>query len=273
MTSLKYVVQNTWDEDEDQELRDYLKGLAADNGSQKSNVNLSYLTKEEILQLSPSPDTVMFVDSSLVQTLLQRKAINVIDTYPAVFGHLYKRRITKTTLSSAEKMDFPYFVKLQGSDKNFAARVVHTSADHNALLEAVGSNTPVYLCDVVDFVAEFRLFLSPGRVWAVCEYSEYMIGHRLLNQAPTPDDNAAMAEPLVIKDVSRVPPDFIEQVLEASKPLNAFCVVDVGLSGEGVWSVVECNPAFALSSYDLDIQTYVEYCTQAWKHMFTSTTS
>jgi len=283
----KYVVQDTWNEEEDQELREYLEVLAAakiDNNHHQVTSNahfLSYLTKEEILRLTqPNADTVLFVDSSLVQTLLQgHPIISVIDTYPAVFDHLYKRRITKTILSSSDEIELPYFIKLQGSEKGFAARVVHTTADHNALMKVVGNDTlPVYLCEVVDFVAEFRLFLSPTRVWAVCEYSEYMIGHRILNQAPTHvnannDSSTAVlaAAHLVVEDVPHVPPDFVEQVLEASKPLNTFCVVDVGLTKEGEWSVVECNPAFALSSYDLEIETYVDYCTQAWKHMFAST--
>ena len=37
----------------------------------------------------------------------------------------------------------------------------------------------VHVCSVVDFVCEHRLFLAPGRVWGMAEYSEYMIGHNV----------------------------------------------------------------------------------------------
>ena len=93
----------------------------------------------------------------------------------------------------------------------------------------------------MDYVAEFRLFCSPERVWAICEYSEYMIGHRLLNQAQG-------NKPLVVEEVAQVPPEFVDQVLQAVKAMKRYCVVDVGLSSTGKWSVVECNPPFALSS-------------------------
>ena len=46
-----------------------------------------------------------------------------------------------------------------------------------------------------------------------------------------------------------------------------YVVVDVGCTAEGTWCVVECNPPFALSSYDLAISTYVDYCVAAWQHL------
>jgi len=213
----------------------------------------------------PSPDTVLFADSSVVQTILltQKSKDVVIDSYPDAFQHLYKRQVAKTTLAAATTaMEFPYFVKLQGSNKDFSARIVHSKEDHDALVEEIDVHTPVYICDVVDFVAEFRLFLTTKDLVAICEYSEYMIGHRLQNHHYNDQS------PLVVENVQEVPRDFLHQVLRAHGTLNTCCVVDVGLSSNGEWSVVECNPPFSLSSYGLDMKTYVEYCTHAWKQLW-----
>lgn len=256
-SNTKFVVQDTWNEEDDQELRDYLE--------EQSN-DLSYLSKEDILMLpQPSPDTVLFADSSLVQTILQtenRKDV-IIDSYPDAFQHLYKRKIIKTALAAASiATDFPYFVKLQGSNKDFTARIVHSKEDHDGLVEEIGIHTPVYVCDVVDYVAEYRLFLTANDLVAICEYSEYMIGHRLQNHHYNDQS------PLVVENVQEVPRDFLNQVLRAHGTLNTCCVVDVGLSSDGKWSVVECNPPFSLSSYGLDMKTYVDYCTHAWKQLW-----
>ncbi len=45
-------------------------------------------------------------------------------------------------------------------------------------------------------------------------------------------------------------------------------VVDCGYTcSKGEWFMVEGNPPFALSSYDMEIGEYVEYCCQAGAHL------
>merc|ERR1712130_414423 len=116
----------------------------------------------------------------------------------------------------------------------------------------------------VDFVSEHRLFLSPGRVWGVCDYSEYMVGHRLANAQHTATGQD-QTNPLQVVEVS-VPQAVIDAVLLLCSSADlGFIVVDVGLTSVGQWCVVEANPPFALSSYDLNIAVYVEYCCAAWR--------
>ena len=116
---VRYVVQDTWNDEDDQELREYLESVAAEKNS---GVVVDYLPEEKILQLQPRADTVLFVDSSLVQKLLQRVEgegkLEVTDTYPKEFETLYKRRINKTVLKNDpndnddDAVEYPYFVKL-----------------------------------------------------------------------------------------------------------------------------------------------------------------
>ena len=44
------------------------------------------------------------------------------------------------------------------------------------------------------------------------------------------------------------------------------CVIDVGLIDGIGWDIVEVNPPYALSSYDLPIDQYVAFCVKAWNH-------
>ena len=44
-------------------------------------------------------------------------------------------------------------------------------------------------------------------------------------------------------------PSLLQEVAEAARPLG-YVVVDVGLTADGRWAVVEANPPFALTSYE-----------------------
>jgi hypothetical protein len=202
--------------------------------------------------LSRSPRRIISSSSTVIG--------DVVDTFPNQLKHLYKRTVSATTLRDATDCDLPYFVKLQGSNKDFVARVIRTPQEDEAVRIELGVDDPVYICEVVDFCNEFRLCIAPeSTLWACCEYSEYMVGHRLLNADDTTET------PLEIKDVHQVPADFSVQVLASVPSSFGFVVVDVGLTKCGKWCVVECNPPFALSSYDLAIERYVEYCVAAWQ--------
>merc|ERR1712206_24643 len=96
------------------------------------------------------------------------------------------------------------------------------------------------------FVCEHRLFIGDGRVWGTAEYSEHVLSEDVIVSSP-------------------IPPEFVEEVLACNT--MGFVVVDVALTRAGVWCVVEVNPPFALTSYGLDICTYVEYCCAAWAHL------
>lgn len=245
----RFVVQDTWDDEDDQELREYLAA---------SDVPTEYLTANQICSLQPETATMVFADTALVQRLLGGRGI--VDTYPAALQPFYKRSIRRGLLDEL-RPELPYFVKMTGSDKSFVARVVRTAEEAIACANAAGSHE-VYVSETRDFVSEHRLFIGPGRVWGTAEYSEWMIGHRLTNAD-------ASSEPLIVEEAA-LPTPFVEQVAAAAADLG-FIVVDVGLTKQGDWCVVEANPPFALSSYDLSIGTYVDYCVAAWQHLVVAT--
>ena len=252
-----FVIQDSWNEEDDVELRDHVESLP--------DATVRYMSESDILAtMSPlSSEIILFCDSHIVQKLLNRRKA-VVPSYPEELSQYYGREIRLQSLSELSGNELPYFVKLAGSDKTTMARVVRTRQEESALqseLEAGAPEQPtVYVSSVVDFVSEWRLFLSPDRLWGCQEYSEYMVGHRLMNQ------DLSDSTVLELCHVEQVPQEFTDQVRQAARPLG-FVVVDVGLTSSGVWSVVECNPPFSLSSYDLPIDIYVDYCVEAWKDM------
>lgn len=250
-----FIVQDTWDDEDDIELLEYLRSLPQ---------SVQRLSKDKILKLgnTPTPRTMIFCDSCIIQKLLNAPAHIIVPSYPSELARFYRRKISLSKLGQVPFVNSSYFVKLAGSDKTVPARVIHNEKDDLKLRSELSNETLVYASDVVDFVSEWRLFLSPNRLWGCQEYSEYMVGHRLLNH--NADDNGTGGRPLVIQDIKHVPEDFCNAVRESAKPLG-FVVVDVGLTSAGKWCVVECNPPFALSSYELDIGVYVDYCVAAWQ--------
>ena len=252
-----FIVQDTWDEEDDIELLEYLHSLPQ---------SVQRLSKDEILKLkkNPTPRTMIFCDSYIIQKLLNAPDQVIVPSYPSELARFYGRKIILSKLGRVDSGIWPYFVKLAGSDKTTPARVIHSEKDDIELRSEISTETIVYVSDLVDFVSEWRLFLSPDKMWGCQEYSEYIMGHRLLNQNTNTDDNSTGSKTLVIQDVKHVPENFCDAVREAAKPLG-FVVVDVGLTSTGKWCVVECNPPFALSSYELDIEVYVNYCVAAWQ--------
>ena len=56
-----------------------------------------------------------------------------------------------------------------------------------------------------EFVSEHRLFLSRGVLWGMREYSEYMVGHRISNQA-------AEGDGMLLLEDARPPEEFVQEV-------------------------------------------------------------
>ncbi|WP_328861208.1 ATP-grasp domain-containing protein [Streptomyces sp. NBC_00306] len=142
---------------------------------------------------------------------------------------LTQRRIELTTLDRARELDGPLFVK-PPSDKSVPAAVYATGRDLPLSGERIGPQTPVLVSDVVEFAAEYRLFVLDGQVLTGSRYTVF----GRLDPAPlTPDAER-----------------FGQEVLEACAPtLPSAVVLDVGQLVGGRWAVVEANMAWFAQSY------------------------
>jgi hypothetical protein len=156
------------------------------------------------------------------------------DWLPGLPLSLVGRRIHSTTLGEARSRPDRVFVK-PPSSKSFTARVYEHGGELPADLPA---DTAVLVADVVEFAAEFRLFLLDGEVRTGSRYATW----GRLDPAPLAD----------CPDAARV------CAFAANLPgLPSAVVVDVGLTGppndpRATLAVVEANMAWFSQVYMSD---------------------
>ncbi len=144
------------------------------------------------------------------------------------------RSIHHTTLGRVRQSDGPFFAK-PPSSKDFPARVYADGADLAEAADGLPPETPVLVSDVVQFAAEYRVFLLDGRAHTG---SRYAVWGRL-DPGPIDDERiTACAE-------------------EVAAGLPSAVVVDVGLLGppdepREYVGVVEANMAWFAQPYQSD---------------------
>ena len=228
------IIQDTWDETEDQELRDYVK---------EKKYLCKYLSKEEILEEPITNIDVLFYDTDIVQEKI-KDYYQVPDTYPDFLQEFYKRTINKIKFSELENKSYPYFAKPTTNNKSFTGLVVSNKYNYEYIKSNIKSQQElIYIADVVDFLSEFRLFIGNGKVYGIGD---------------TDDQEHAVYE-----HYNPPPKDFIENLLK--KLDHKFYVIDVGILDTNNWAIVEVNPPFAIDSYELPMEQYYKYCCDAWK--------
>ncbi|WP_284574243.1 ATP-grasp domain-containing protein [Streptomyces sp. 2P-4] len=142
---------------------------------------------------------------------------------------LLRRRVRLTTLAEARALPGPCFVK-PPSEKTEALPAAVYGPGGGARLpgpEVLDGATPVLVCSVVEFAAEYRLFFLDGEVVAGSRYAVY-----------------GRLDPAALDAGARA---FGREVLAAAADgLPSAVCVDVGRLADGTWAVVEANmPWFA----------------------------
>lgn len=154
------------------------------------------------------------------------------DWLPGLGGEFTHRRIRATTLGEARGLPGPVFVK-PPRDKTFPAAVYETG---RALPDGP-DGMPVLVSEVVDWAAEFRLFVLDGEIRTGAQYASY----GRLEVAPLKDH-----------DQRHAVRDFVRRLLtEHGKDLPSAVVVDIGLVN-GEWAVVEANMPWFSTVYAAD---------------------
>ncbi|MFF0415788.1 ATP-grasp domain-containing protein [Kitasatospora sp. NPDC004745] len=170
------------------------------------------------------------------------------------------RQVACTTLAEARRLRRRAFVK-PPADKLFAARVY---PDGGALPgpELLDGDTPVLVSEVVRFRSEYRLFVLDGTVRAASRYA--VDGDLSVAPLGTTNDSGANGSWAAGSGAADAEVDaaeaadalaFTAEVLAASGPgaaLPSAVVVDVGLTDDGRWAVVEANAAWASGGYAAD---------------------
>ncbi|MER7516990.1 ATP-grasp domain-containing protein [Streptomyces sp. NPDC126499] len=140
------------------------------------------------------------------------------------------RRVSLTTLGAARReLARPAFVK-PPVDKSFAPAVYE---DGGRLPLDLPGDTPVLVSEPVTFASEYRLFVLDGQVVTGGRYLSY----GLLDPGPPAPDALRFGADLLAA---------------AGGSLPSAVVVDVGLTEEAGWAVVEANMAWFAHCYAAD---------------------
>ena len=155
------------------------------------------------------------------------------------------RRVWGSTLGAVraglEMRGEPVFVKPRGVTKRFTGKVVSNPVDLRSLPVRSGS-TPVWCSEVVDIVAEHRVFVCQGRIVGVRQYS----------------DEADVE--------GRVVP--VDEIVDSLLPrLPAGCAVDVAELDDGRVVLVEANDGFSLGRYGLGPDAYLDLLLARWAEL------
>ncbi|GAA0445025.1 ATP-grasp domain-containing protein [Streptomyces sp. NPDC046215] len=143
-----------------------------------------------------------------------------------------RREIILVPIREAYGLRRPAFVK-SPNDKRIPARV-YSDGSRLPGPDAVDPHTPVLVSDVVEFTAEYRLYLLDGSVHAGSRYAQ----HGRLSLGPLHKDAAAFGAELLAGCAATLP---------------SAIVVDVG-TADGRWAVIEANAAWASGMYTTDPQ-------------------
>lgn len=140
------------------------------------------------------------------------------------------REITLVPIDEAYELRRPAFVK-SPNDKTIRA-MIYTDGSRLPGPDAVDRQTPVLVSDIVDFTAEYRLYLLDGAVHAASQYAE----QARLRLGPATAGALAFGADLAAGFGHTLP---------------TAIVVDVGVI-DGRWAVIEPNAAWASGSYAAD---------------------
>ena len=238
------ILQDSWNEEDDRELYDYLDSKDIKYQLMSAN-EISNLFINETINVE-----VIFCDTKIMKDYIIKNHLWLnIRKYPEFFNSVYNRKIKKLTLTEVKNKSFPYFVKPIDNDKDFGGMVVTNMLEKIYFKSCVIDkldNYQLYFSAIVKFVNEFRLFILDNKIYGITDCSKYLIN---------PEDI-----------ITQSPPEYIlKEIIELNRYRD--CVIDIGRLDNSIWSVVEVNPPYSLTSYDYPVEQYYNYCKLVFKNL------
>lgn len=220
------------------------------NVLEKRNIEYELFTDKKILRNQlPIDHTTFIVGDHFVFSHIFKK-YNIqppSDSYPKSLRNYLKRNIRETTiqeLSNSYDEGIPsIFVKPKSKTKLFTGFTIESSLDFYRLMEFPKS-TELYCSSIVDWLAEYRVFVNNSKIVAVKRYS----GEEKYNLDMTTVQNAI-------------------QDLEKSKEGTSAYGIDFGVLSTGDTALVEWNDGYALGSYGLDQEIYTDLLLERWSEI------
>ena len=155
--------------------------------------------------------------------------------YPDQLKKYLGRNIETTTFGELGT-DFPYFVKPANVVKMFTGDVIDNPKhlEYLVMFDKCLPETAVIKSEIVDFVTEYRVFISHGKIYGMKHYK---------------------GDWLQLIDTS-----ILESMISDFKDCPSAFTLDVGLTSDGRTLLVEVNDFWALGSYGLEGRDYALLC-------------
>jgi len=160
-------------------------------------------------------------------------------------GHFSERHIQASTLDAVRALTGPAFVKPQ-TQKLFTGFVWHQTREDRLRVACYGDDTPVWVMDVVNFLAEYRCYVLDGSILGVHGYKG---------------------------DWSRAPNlSVVHQAVRDYKSAPRAYAIDFGIVAPtphigDVTTIVEVNDSYALGNYGLRPELYAKMLMARWEEL------
>lgn len=199
-----------------------------------------YQSFSEIKQLTSDDTVVDYITET--RALLKMMGLNVpVYDYPIELKEFYDRNIYEGVLGEIVNIpdNWGKFIKPKAGSKVFTGRVVNGT--HDLIGIGLPFDYPIWISEVVEFIAEWRCFVLDGQVLDVRPY--------------TGDYHAHF-------DAS-----VIDEAISCWKDAPIAYGLDIGVTRDGRTLVVEVNDGYALGNYGLSPLNSINFHKARWKEM------
>lgn len=190
--------------------------------------------------------TPVFAGVHLFDDILTRLGVQYdkVDTYPKILYPFLNRFVEKTTVGEYRKFwdktedDRPVMFMKPIRQKQFNGRLMKSILDWICVAK-LGDNEEVYICEPVNFLTEYRVYIRQG---------EILLGRNYRGDWTKSIDINVVQD--AVKTFAPVAP--------------VAYALDFGLTDEGKTSLVEFNDATSLGNYGLDAVNFADMITRRW---------
>lgn len=219
---------------------------------ERRGIPIELYTKKRIRrrQLPLTTETFIAGDLESMQGAMRLLKIEVpaAQDYPESLRPYLHRHVRKGTLGEVERAIIHgeregIFVKPADRCKNFTGRVFDSIDDFRDI-GGVSRRQSVWLCDVVSFVSEYRV---------------YVIGEKVVSTALYAGDASA-----------RLDAETLQAALvtfRGSGEAPAAYGIDFGVLKNGQTALIEFNDGFSLGAYQIEAEDYTDLLMARWKQL------
>ena len=199
-----------------------------------------YQSFSEIKQLTSDDTVVDYITET--RALLKMMGLNVpVYDYPIELKEFYGRKIYAGILGEIVNIpdNWGKFIKPKAGSKVFTGRVVNGT--HDLIGIGLPFDYPIWISEVVEFIAEWRCFV---------------LDRRVLDVRPYTGDYHAHFDASVI-----------DEAISCWKDAPIAYGLDIGVTRDGRTLVVEVNDGYALGNYGLSPLNSINFHKARWKEM------